>query len=112
MKQAILVRMDLKMPKGKLATQVAHAAVDAVVNSERNMVEDWLASGAKKVVLKVADKQELVRYIKQAKEAGLINSLITDAGRTFFDKPTMTCGALGPDKEEKIDKIVGHLKLV
>ena len=112
MKQAILVRTDLKMPKGKLATQVAHAAVDAVVNSERNMVEDWRTSGAKKVVLKVADKQELVKYIKQAKEAGLMTSLITDAGRTFFDKPTMTCGAIGPDKEEKINKIVGHLKLV
>jgi len=112
MKQAILVRMDLKMPKGKLATQVAHAAVDAVVNSERNMVDDWLSSGAKKVVLKVADKQELVKYIKLAKEAGLMTSLITDAGMTFFDKPTITCGAIGPNNDEKIDKIVGHLKLV
>jgi len=112
MKQAILVRQDLKLPKGKLATQCSHAAVDAVIKSNKSKVEEWLSLGGKKVILKVKDKKELITYIKQAKQANLKTSLIKDAGKTFFKKPTITCGAIGPDKEEKINQIVGHLKLL
>ena len=112
MKQAILIRQDLKLPKGKLATQTAHAAVDATLKSNKSKVEEWLSLGGKKVVLKVKDKRELIEYIKKAKTLGLKTSLIKDAGKTFFKKPTITCGAIGPDKEEKIDQIVGHLKLI
>jgi PTH2 family peptidyl-tRNA hydrolase len=42
----------------------------------------------------------------------LTTALITDAGKTFFKEPTKTCLAIGPDKEEKIDRITGKLKLV
>lgn len=112
MKQMILVRMDLKMPKGKMVAQCCHAAVDAVLNSDKDMIDEWLSEGSKKAVLKVADQRELVKHIKQAKEAGLVTSLIRDAGKTFFKKPTITCGAIGPDEDEKINKIVGHLKLL
>ncbi len=112
MKQAILIRQDLKLPKGKLATQAAHASVDAVIKSNKSKVEEWLSLGGKKVVLKVKDKRELIAYIKQAKQANLKTSLIKDAGKTFFKKPTITCGAIGPDKEEKVNQIVGHLKLL
>ena len=38
MKQVILVRQDLKMQKGKLSAQVAHASVDAVLKSNKNKV--------------------------------------------------------------------------
>ncbi len=33
-KQVILVRQDLKLPKGKLADQAAHASVEAVLKSD------------------------------------------------------------------------------
>lgn len=112
MKQAILVRQDLKLPKGKLAVQVAHASVDATLCSNQSKVDAWLSEGAKKAVLKVKDKRELIKYMKAADKAGLIRAVIKDAGKTFFPRPTTTCGAIGPDEDEKIDKIVGHLKLV
>ena len=35
-KQAILVRNDLKLPKGKMAAQAAHASVEAVLRSEKD----------------------------------------------------------------------------
>ena len=112
MKQVILCRMDLKIPKGKLAVQCAHASVEAVLNSPKERVHEWWNEGMKKVVLKVADLKELQKYQREAQKQGLKTAIITDAGKTFFDKPTITCAAIGPDEEEKIDKITRHLKIL
>ena len=54
-KQVILVRADLKLPKGKMSAQAAHAAVDAVLKAEKEVVTTWKEAGMKKVVLKVKD---------------------------------------------------------
>ncbi len=112
MKQVILVRMDLKMEKGKLATQVAHASVDAVLKSPKDKIEEWTSEGMKKVVLKVQDLKELLDLKKKADILKLKTAIITDAGKTFFDKPTTTCLAIGPDDDKEIDKITNHLKLL
>ncbi len=111
-KQVILVRQDLKLPKGKLAAQAAHASVEAVLNSDKRKVQEWRAEGMAKIVLKVKDEKELLFYLRQAKEAGLTASLITDAGRTVIAPGTKTCAGIGPDEEENIDKITGKLKLL
>ena len=111
-KQVILVRHDLKLPKGKLAAQCSHAAVEAAFNSDKKKVAEWRLLGAKKVILKVADEKELLKYKKQAEKAGLKTALITDAGKTVIAPGTITCLAIGPDDEEKIDKITGKLKMV
>jgi len=110
MKQVILVRDDLKMDKGKLASQVAHASLEAALKS--NKLKEWKSKGTKKVILKVKDKEELLKYYKLAKQNELTNALIKDAGKTFFKKPTITCLAIGPDKEEKIDKVTKELKML
>lgn len=112
MKQAILVRQDLKMSKGKLSSQVAHSSVEAVLKSDKSKVEEWRSEGMKKVVLKVKDEKELLEYKKLADKEKLVTSLIKDAGLTFFSKPTITCLAIGPDEEEKINKITKNLKLI
>jgi len=112
MKQVILVRQDLKMPKGKLSVQTAHASVEAVLRSDKKVIEAWRKQGMKKVILKVPDKATLLEFRKLAKQAGFTIALVTDAGRTFFDTSTTTCLAIGPDKEEKLDKLTGNLKLL
>jgi PTH2 family peptidyl-tRNA hydrolase len=111
-KQVILVRMDLKLPKGKLAVQVAHASVEAVYRSDKDVIKHWRSEGMKKVVLKIADIDELYRYEQHAKDAGLIVAVITDAGLTTVDPGTTTCMAIGPDISAKIDKITGQLKIL
>ncbi|RMF54409.1 peptidyl-tRNA hydrolase [Candidatus Woesearchaeota archaeon] len=111
-KQVILVRQDLKMPKGKLAAQVAHASVEAVEKSCEDNIKKWKRGGAKKVVLKVADLKELKKYQNLAKKAKLANALIRDAGRTFLIPGTVTCLAIGPDEEEKIDSVTGQLSML
>jgi len=112
LKQVILVRHDLKLPKGKLATQVAHASVEAILRSHPDLVEDWRLQGMKKIVLKVKDRTELFAYKRKAEDANLVVALISDAGKTVVDPGTITCLGIGPDKEEKIDTITGNLKMV
>ena len=112
MKQVILVRQDLKLQKGKMSAQVAHASVDALLRSHKDYVNKWRAEGMKKVILKVKDEKELLEYKQKAEDNGLVCALITDAGKTVLQPGTITCLGIGPDKEEKIDKVTGNLKMV
>ena len=111
-KQVILVRDDLNMPKGKLAVQVAHASVDAVLHSKKKLVKLWKSKGMKKICLKVATLEELHSYVMKAQEASLQTAIITDAGKTVFKGPTITCAAIGPDVSEKIDSVTVELKIL
>ncbi|MBI2653852.1 peptidyl-tRNA hydrolase [Candidatus Woesearchaeota archaeon] len=111
-KQVILVREDLKLPKGKLAAQSSHASVDATLKSDKRIVDLWKKEGGKKVILKVMDKKELLKYKEMAEDSGLKTALIVDAGHTVLEPGTITCLGIGPDLEEKIDKITGKLKMV
>ena len=112
LKQVILIRQDLKLPIGKACAQAAHASVEAVLKSEKSVVQKWRSEGMTKVALKVADEKELLKYLQEAKDAGLITALITDAGRTVIAPGTRTCLGIGPDEEEKIDAMTGKLKLL
>ena len=66
----------------------------------------------KKAVLKVNDLKALLNYKRKAEDSGLVVSLISDAGHTHLDPGTITCLGIGPDKEEKIDKVTGELQLI
>ncbi len=115
LKQAILVRRDLKMPKGKLAAQVAHASVEAVLKSlegNEKIVSKWRKEGMKKVVLKVDSLAELRSFKKKAKSKKIACAEIADAGRTFLKPGTISCLAIGPDYEEKVDELTKSLKML
>ena len=111
-KQVIVVRADLHLPKGKMAGQAAHAAVEAVLRSDEGKVRKWRLEGQKKIVVKVANEKELLSLQQAAKDMKLIAVLITDAGLTTIAPGTKTCVGIGPDDEEKIDELTGKLKLV
>lgn len=108
----ILIRHDLKLPKGKMAAQAAHASVDAVLKSSDAKISSWRAEGMKKVILRVEDEKQLLEYQNKAKAEKLVAAIITDAGKTVVSPGTKTCLAIGPDDEEKIDKVTGNLKLI
>ncbi|MBI2130253.1 peptidyl-tRNA hydrolase [Candidatus Woesearchaeota archaeon] len=111
-KQVIIVRDDLKLPKGKMGAQVAHASVDATLKSDKNVVAKWKDEGGKKVVLKVKDEKELFKLKQMAEDSGLKCALIKDAGHTVVEPGTITCLGIGPDDEKKIDDITGKLKIM
>lgn len=112
LKQVILVRKDLDLPKGKLAAQCCHASVEATLRSSDKKIAAWRKEGMPKIVLKVKDEKELLSYLQKAKDAGLTTALITDAGRTVVTPGTKTCAAIGPDEEKKIDVVTGKLPLL
>ena len=134
-KQVIIVRTDLEMPVGKVASQVAHASMLAVLKlMQRKTVEhrgelkfiertlrihpntpmmDWLEGKFTKVVLGVPTEDEMMTLFVEAKKTNLPVSVIKDEGRTCFNHvPTYTCIAIGPGEVGDIDSISGHLKLL
>ncbi len=112
LKQLIIIRQDLKLPKGKAAAQAAHASVEAVLRSNADLVRPWRQQGMAKVVLKVTDEKELLKYLQLAKDQGFPTALITDAGRTVVAPGTKTCVAIGPAYSEKLDIHFSELKLL
>ena len=117
-KQIIVMRKDLNMRKGKMVAQGAHASMAAILQSNKEIkktpaLEEWLNGRFTKICVSVNSEEELLTVYNQAKEAGIICSLITDAGLTEFNGvPTITCAAIGPDYPEEIDPITKDLKLL
>ncbi|MEM2963329.1 MAG: peptidyl-tRNA hydrolase Pth2 [Candidatus Anstonellales archaeon] len=113
-KQAIVVRTDLKMGKGKIAAQVAHAAVMGYILVKKKspeLVLKWEKGGQEKIVLKVESESALLDlYSNAQKELPCV--IIRDAGKTQIAPSTPTCISLGPYYESTIDKFTSRLKLL
>nr|1RZW_A Chain A, Protein AF2095(GR4) [Archaeoglobus fulgidus]3ERJ_A Chain A, Peptidyl-tRNA hydrolase [Archaeoglobus fulgidus]3ERJ_B Chain B, Peptidyl-tRNA hydrolase [Archaeoglobus fulgidus] len=112
LKQVIVVRDDLKLSRGKLAVQVAHAAIIGYLKSDSSLRRKWLDEGQKKVVLKVKSLEELLGIKHKAESLGLVTGLVQDAGLTEVPPGTITAVVIGPDEERKIDKVTGNLPLL
>ena len=114
-KMVLVVRNDLGMGKGKIASQCAHAAIQCYKNglqSHKSIVDAWILSGQRKVVLKVDSETELASLHNKTKALGLINSVICDAGKTQLEPGTCTVLGIGPAAAEDIDSITSYLKLL
>ncbi|UCF09194.1 MAG: peptidyl-tRNA hydrolase [Thermoplasmata archaeon] len=111
----IVVRDDLELSAGKIAAQVAHAAVSCAFEAKRahtGWFKKWQSEGAKKVVVRVDDLEGLYALQKQAESQKLTACLITDAGLTEIPPSTVTCLGIGPAPNELIDPITGKLSLL
>jgi peptidyl-tRNA hydrolase len=111
MKQVIVVNEALNLPPGKMAAQVAHAAVGGLLHASHDRQSAWLEAGMPKVVLRCENQAALLELAAQAQAAGLPTMLVRDAGRTVVEAGTATCVGIGPDDPARIDAITGTLKL-
>ena len=128
-KQVIVMK---KFPKsrnlrtGKYVVQGSHASLGALLSlgkfDEQGMslsidlsnpfVYEWVIGRFTKIAVYVVTDDQLAAIYNEAKKAGIAAALITDAGLTEFGGvPTLTAVGIGPDDEEKINKITGHLPL-
>jgi peptidyl-tRNA hydrolase, PTH2 family len=112
MKQVVVVNESLKLPRGKLAAQVAHAALQAFLHASPEAQRLWLAAGMPKVVLECDSESGLCELELQAGSAALPVALITDAGHTVVEPGTVTCLGIGPAEDEALDRLTAALKLV
>lgn len=131
-KQVIVVRTDLNMRKGKLAAQVAHAAMAFLMKGSTIQVYPfnelqpkrfsrgltdiqaaWLQGSFTKVVVSVPSLDDLQAVIEKGRAANISVQEIVDNGLTeFHGVRTLTCAAFGPDHVSRLDPITGGLKLL
>lgn len=143
-KQVIVFRKDLikgehAVRKGKIAAQVAHASLGALLKMayrkeyigsclagkqqlfkkiefefpEDSVLDKWLNGIFTKICVCVDNDEELVAlYNKITNESEIPCALITDAGNTeFHGVPTNTCIGIGPWWSDEIDKFTKDLPL-
>jgi PTH2 family peptidyl-tRNA hydrolase len=96
----IFVNKSLGMSPGKMAAQVAHAAVKASDGSCGSMRDAWNEYGFyTKLVMQARNAEHLKNIQRYLQERSIVSWLIIDEGRTEIEKHTPT--ALGV---EIIDK--------
>ena len=124
-KQVIVVNKSLNMTQGKLAAQVAHASMGALLSTTRRNIdtilidlpigsawEDWLDGIFTKVVVYVKSESKLIDIYNKARDRQLPCALIKDSGLTFFDKPTYTCVGIGPAWNDEFIGLTDKLQLL
>ena len=124
-KQVIVMRKDLNLSKGRLVTQGAHASIAFLTNKMKDNLsnpealwwvnlsqaeKEWIYGTFYKICVGVDSEKELLDIGYNAVMLGLSVKYIEETGG--FDKPTITCIAIGPDYSSYIDPVTKHLKLL
>lgn len=117
----IYIRSDLKMRKGKMAAQAAHAAMKLMLEvmdknndtyiisneNEKRLADLLLSNSPENQIQIVFVKDEIELYNRLNSET--IKTTITDHGRTeFHGIKTLTCAASGFFEKPVIHKIIPH----
>lgn len=90
----LFANKGLGMSSGKLASQCAHAAVEAYLISDEKLIEQWrLGKHYTKMVMEARDEQHLKTIQKYLTDRGFRTELIIDEGMTEIDAHQAT--ALG-----------------
>lgn len=114
-KQVIVVRKDLRMGIGKIASQVGHAAVLGVERCRKYnklWLRNWFNEGQPKIVVKVNSFEELLQVQSDAEKLMMPLVIVQDRGLTQIPTGTVTCIGIGPAPSDIIDKVTSKLKLL
>lgn len=115
LKMVLVVNDELKMGKGKIGAQCAHAAVGAVERmgaSHPLALRQWEEMGQAKICLRAESTAALRALAREAAAQGLPTFIVQDAGRTQVAAGSRTVLAIGPAPRSAVDRVTGHLKLL
>lgn len=116
MRLYVVVRGDLEAPSPKWMVQASHACMEVFWEAERFAPErasryrDEEAHA--KIVVKAKNYDALMRAFEECRAVGIPCVTITDAARTVFPEPTMTCMGIGPCSYAELPKYVQKLQLL
>ena len=115
----IVVRADLKLPKGKVAAQAGHAVQLAVRSVERlaeprslQHLADWESGSYVKIALGCHGEAELRALADRLTASGVTCAPVVDEGRTVIPAGTLTALGIQPLPRSKIAPLVAHLRLL
>ncbi|MFO7677148.1 MAG: peptidyl-tRNA hydrolase Pth2 [Thermoplasmatota archaeon] len=114
-KMVIVTRIDLSLSVGKIAVQVAHAAVSCALSTKKNnkrWFSHWQATGAKKAVVKVDCLEDFISLKAKSEKLKIATAMIEDAGLTEIPQGTITVLGIGPAPSNIIDQVTGSLPLL
>lgn len=114
-KMIIVTRKDLNLSPGKLAAQVAHAAVACTLQTKKTKPKwfnKWQSEGGKKVIVTVENLNEFYPLEEKAKRLGIASIIIEDAGHTEIPQGTKTVLGIGPAPNNLIDQITIDLPIL
>ncbi|XP_047341024.1 peptidyl-tRNA hydrolase 2, mitochondrial isoform X2 [Impatiens glandulifera] len=115
LKMVLVVRQDLKMGAGKIASQCAHAATgiySELMHSHRSLIRQWEICGQAKIVVTCKNQQEMNKLKGAAESIGLPTFVVADAGRTEVSAGSKTVLAIGPGSKTSLDSVTGKLRLL
>ncbi|KAL8101647.1 uncharacterized protein LOC141686652 [Apium graveolens] len=115
LKMVLVVRQDLKMGSGKIASQCAHAATglySELIQSQRALVRQWEHCGQAKIVVTCKNQQEMNKLKEMAENIGLPTYVVADAGRTQVSSGSKTVLAIGPGFKSAVDSVTGKQHLL
>lgn len=116
-----IVRNDLGMLSGKMASQAGHAFVGVfydALQSSPSLIADYTVEHPKspgtKICLQADSLDAITRAHEEAKRRGIPAFLVVDSGCSnfFAGQPIVTALGLGPAKRRDIKKIVGRFQLL
>lgn len=119
-RMTLIVRQDLKMGKGKAATQCSHATL-ALYKKMSNpnsraynpeMLRRWeYGNGQAKITLQVPSQHEMDLLFATAMSLNINSCIVHDAGRTQIAAGSATVLGLGPAPKSVMDQVTSELKL-
>lgn len=115
LKMVLVVRQDLKMGAGKIASQCAHAATgiySELMESHRSLLRKWELCGQAKIVVTCKNQQEMNKLRDAAESIRLPTFIVADAGRTQVSAGSNTVLAIGPGSKSAVDSVTGKQRLL
>ncbi|RXH72681.1 hypothetical protein DVH24_012365 [Malus domestica] len=108
LKMVLVVRRDLKMTTGKIASQCALY----IHCSHRSLLRQWEQYGQPKIVVTCKNQQEMNKLKEAAENIGIPTFVVADAGRTQVVSGSKTVLAIGPGPKESVDSVTGKQALL